>query len=98
MTRERVRRCKLPREDYFECLHHGKEVCRTACIIARMCGWSPRVLILTGRLSLYRLPRLTPFEHRLTELRRVRRRMITATATAGINVCGSPLPVRRCRV
>jgi hypothetical protein len=19
-------RCKLPREDYFECLHHGKEV------------------------------------------------------------------------
>ena len=22
----RLRRCKLPREDYFECLHHGKEV------------------------------------------------------------------------
>ena len=26
----RVLRCKLPREDYFECLHHGKEVCSTA--------------------------------------------------------------------
>lgn len=27
LTAACVLRCKLPREDYFECLHHGKEVC-----------------------------------------------------------------------
>ena len=30
LTQVRLRRCKLPREDYFECLHHGKEVTPTA--------------------------------------------------------------------
>ena len=30
LSQVRLRRCKLPREDYFECLHHGKEVTPTA--------------------------------------------------------------------